>query len=56
MPCATRTWPAIGQITETVGLWCFGCGRKMWKKGTEPDHWIETLCSEPGCPVPGLTT
>lgn len=40
-------WPARGQVTAEVGLWCWGCGHKLWRKNTSPDQWIETLCSRP---------
>lgn len=39
----------LRRITDTIGVQCWGCGRKGWRKGTDPDRWIEVLCSDPGC-------
>ena len=43
-------WPRWREITEQVGLWCFGCNRRAGVKGPVPLRWIEVLCGHDDCP------
>lgn len=39
----------LRRCTDDTGVQCWGCGRRGWRKDTEPDRWIEALCSAPDC-------
>ena len=28
----------LRRCTDTIGVQCWGCGRKGWRKGTDPDR------------------
>lgn len=54
-PIPTRDWPRMADTNDTTGLQCFGCGRCVVRKGTQPTRWIEVLCPEPDCPGRAIT-
>ena len=50
-PIPTLDWPRMADTDEQTGLQCYGCGRKVCRKGATPTKWIEVLCPEPDCPL-----